>query len=422
MIKRNNRIQNNHFTVTPVKHTERMDKNLDKKTDYYQSNHQKMIQYFQNGCKDRANKLQFGLELEHFLIQNKDGKSVPFSGPKGVEKILEGLFLFYPKRYESEGHLIGVGNGVITISIEPAAQLEISVVPQTDFFYLKEIYQQFRAAIDPILEQLGCHLATMGYQPYSTADSLQLIPKLRYEYMNRYFEKIGPYGKQMMRATASTQFSIDYYSEKDFSLKYRLAHELLPIFGALSENTPYYEGKKFKGHGLRQKIWDKTDPARVLIEPFMKNETIDFVSYTEFVMQAPVIVQEYQERDTYCEDTIRKQCEKFEFSTDEIAHLLSMVFPMIRLKQYLEIRIADSMPIDAVCCYGILLKGLFSDPQDSLNVLNEVKESGAFKREGILSLLTIICKHISIEEASYIETFQKEMQHGTIIKSDPETL
>ena len=60
-------------------------------------------------------------------------------------------------------------------------------------------------------------MVTAGYQPASKVETLSLIPKERYRFMDRYFEKIGPYGRQMMRGTAATQVSIDYFSEEDFN-------------------------------------------------------------------------------------------------------------------------------------------------------------------------------------------------------------
>ena len=44
---------------------------------------------------------------------------------------------------------------------------------------------------------------------------------------------------------------------------------------------------------------------------------------------------------------------------DEVFHAMSMVFPDVRLKSYVEIRPADSMPIPYVLAYAALIKGLF---------------------------------------------------------------
>ena len=43
----------------------------------------------------------------------------------------------------------------------------------------------------------------------------------------------------------------------------------------------------------------------------------------------------------------------------DIEHALSMVFPDVRLKTYLEIRPADALPVPYVVAYAALVKGIF---------------------------------------------------------------
>ena len=46
-------------------------------------------------------------------------------------------------------------------------------------------------------------------------------------------------------------------------------------------------------------------------------------------------------------------------SRTEVEHALSMVFPDVRLKTYLEIRPADAMPVPYAVAYAALVKGIF---------------------------------------------------------------
>jgi glutamate--cysteine ligase len=47
------------------------------------------------------------------------------------------------------------------------------------------------------------------------------------------------------------------------------------------------------------------------------------------------------------------------FSDAEVDHLLSMVFPDVRVRRYIEIRMADSMPVPYNFAFAALVKGLF---------------------------------------------------------------
>ena len=63
-----------------------------------------------------------------------------------------------------------------------------------------------------------------------------LIPKKRYEFMDRYFKSSGRYGINMMRGTASTQVSIDFVNEWDFVRKYRFAYLIMPAIKLICDN------------------------------------------------------------------------------------------------------------------------------------------------------------------------------------------
>lgn len=317
----------------------------------FEQNKANMIAYLQKGCKSRDIPLRFGVELEHFIVKKDTKKAISYYGKRGVEAILNELACFYTGRDYSQNHLIALQREDITISLEPAAQLEVSISPQSKPEIIEEIYDRFQKEIDPILQRYGYCMVTEGYQPCSKAEELDLIPKQRYRFMDTYFDKIGPYGKQMMRGTASAQVSIDYYSEEDFRQKYQKLYQANDTLAERFANTHTYEQKVWECGLLRKKIWENTDKRRYDVEPFMKKGTLSFSDYIDFVMQAPIIVNRQNGEDYYDERTIGEICSKRILTQDEFVHAMSMVFPMIRAKQFLEIRYADSMPISDLLKY-----------------------------------------------------------------------
>ena len=390
-------------------------------TNYREINRENMINFFRNGCKKSDSPLRFGLELEHFVVCNFTKESIPYEGEHGIEELLEKLAPLYLNMQKSENHLIGLSRDGIALSLEPAAQLEVSLSPQQNIQNMVVIYDNFYKETSAVLEEWGYSLVTLGYQPKSKVEDLNLIPKKRYEYMDLYFKKIGPYGRQMMKGTASTQVSIDYYSEEDFSKKYGLAYRLMDILGSLCQNTPVYEGTPLKHEILKGQIprfliWENIDPVRVDIEPFFQDDSLDFYGYTEFVMHTPVIVEKIRDKEFYCEETIGEICEKRILNEEEIEHVLSMVFPMIRLKNYIEIRYADSMPIGSAACYSILLKGLFTNVDKTLDVLNKMELCNKSNYNILKEIMPIIEEEISTEEKEYLSAYQEEIKNGTIIK------
>lgn len=376
---------------------------LNKRMDNFRKNTENIIQYLKDGCKSTDMPMHYGVELEHFVVHKDSREAVSYYGKNGIEAILMQLMPLYEESAYSEGHLIALGREGIALSLEPAAQLEVSISPQTDIGAIWTIYKQFVKEITPILDKYSYEMVTLGYQPKSRVEDLELLPKPRYRFMDAYFAKIGPYGRQMMRGTASTQVSIDYYSEEDFSDKYGIAYALKDVLAYFCSNSPVYEGGEYTGFTLRDEIWSKTDIRRVDVAPFMIDGTMTFEDYADFVLQTPVIVNRDGAQEYYDERTIGEIAGERIFTEEELTHMLSMVFPMIRAKHFLEIRFADSMPLERVLKYVLIIKGLFTDVDYTKTWLY----SDEFKTAAITQRIELMLKNVMAwltkEEAEYLK-------------------
>lgn len=376
---------------------------LNKRMDNYRQNKENLIQYLKDGCKSPDVPMHFGVELEHFVVRKDTKEAVSYYGENGIEAILMQLMPFYEESAYSEGHLIALAREGIALSLEPAAQLEVSISPQTDIVAIKTIYEQFVKEITPILEKYSYEMVTLGYQPKSRVEDLQLLPKPRYRFMDAYFAKIGPYGRQMMRGTASTQVSIDYYSENDFTDKYGIAYMLKGELAYFCSNSPVYEGGGYSGFTLRDDIWSKTDIRRVDVANYMIDGRMSFEDYADFVLQTPVIVNKEGAQEYYDEHTIGEIAKDRIFTKEELTHVLSMVFPMIRAKHFLEIRFADSMPMERVLKYVLILKGLFTDVAYTKTWLYSDEFASAGITERIEMMLKKVMDRLTKEEAEYVK-------------------
>lgn len=319
------------------------------------NNIERIADYFREG--EKAKCTATGVEIEHFII-GKDGNSM---GYEQVVKVMEKLTDERDVLFIEDGHLLGFYNEDYSITLEPASQMEISIAPKEHIEEIKEIYDNFRKKADRILAETGYHFETTGYHPYKRAEELELIPKKRYEYMNRYFEQSGTMGKNMMRATASVQVSIDYENEQDFVEKYRLACILSPVLYLLTSNSPVFEGKAAETKMVRALVWMNTDKARCGIFPGTFLEDFGYAKYAEYLYENEPILIKDENGKTIC--TGHKKLSEIyagkEMTRKEIEYAISMFFPDVRLKNYMEIRMADSMEIEKVLEYTALIKSIF---------------------------------------------------------------
>lgn len=321
-------------------------------------NRKRITDYILSGIKPTE---RIGLELEHFIVDSSK-RSVGYYGENGVGAVLEELSPHFERKIYSEGRLIALSNGKYHLTLEPAAQLEISIEPCASVRETEMYYRDFLRLVTPVLEHRGYHLETRGYQPYDKAEDLELIPKDRYRFMDRYFRAVGRYGVNMMRGTASAQVSIDYTSEEDCLRKFRLANILSPLFAMVTDNSPVFEGGPYRGRMLRSVIWQDVDPDRCGIVPGCLDPSFTMTGYADYLLDAPAILVEEEEKTVYTgRRTVREIYAGREMSNAEIEHILSMFFPDVRLKQYIEIRPADSMPIEYTLSYAAWVRGIFLD-------------------------------------------------------------
>lgn len=356
-----------------------MSKNI---SDYTSS----LVDYFISGDKSE-NVHTLGVEIEHIIVYSDSKETVPYAGQMGIAYILHELASFYPDAIIERGDpLLGFFTDKFTITLEPGAQLEISIYPYEKLESIHSVYTRFRNNLKEILTPLNMECLTIGYQPKTLVEDIPLIPKERYKYMDKYFKTSGNHGINMMRGTASTQVSIDYYNEKDFVKKYRCAYVLSPYLKLISDNCPYFEGEINNDNLLRSKIWEDVDSSRCDIPNTLFNDDFGFKDYAEYILQTPTIFlpPELNNGDYKYTDSLKS----FELMEDEpsrefIEHILSMVFPDVRLKKYIEIRMADSLPEDKMIGYVAMIKGLLYN-ENAHNYIESLIKDKNITKESII--------------------------------------
>ncbi len=337
-----------------------------------QENIRTIVDYFKSGIKGADEPGRLGVELEHIVV-GPHTAPVTYAEEHGVAWMLEQLAdEEATKSYGSDGALIGLAHGNKVISLEPAAQFELSAGPYDDGEDARADFAAFQREIDELIEPYGNRLVAVGYHPTAKALDLPLIPKARYRYMDAHFAKIGPYGACMMRGSASTQVSIDYFSVDDCLRKLRLASALAPLFALLCDNTPVFEGEPSPHHLMRAEIWRECDPARCGTIPGVLEPDFSLEKYAEYILRTPAIfVFDENGVEQPTEKTFGEIYSARTMTHDDVEHALSMFFNDARCKTYIEIRPADAMPTAFLGAYATLIKALFYYPE-SLNTLDDL--------------------------------------------------
>lgn len=330
-----------------------------------------IIDYLKSGEK---NSKKIGLEIEHFVIDS-NGNQIGFD--KVTSLIEEVATRKNAKKYITDGHIVGYDTGEYTVTLEPACQFEVSIYPRDDLNEIQEIYKDFYNEWSGIFSEIGYEIITSGNLPNVELgivhpDEIPLSPKLRYKYMDQYFKKSGKYGKYMMRASGSTQLSIDYESEADMVRKLHLLEIISPILMIMMENKQKEDstlpGGAQKKHLLRIQEWEDLDPARTGYFPNSFDDNFGYEMIANTIIHTPLILLSDKGNSIYVDeknavDVINDGLLDYNERGKEdrislIEHFISMGFFHYRIKKYIEIRIADAVPIDKSIAFAALIKGL----------------------------------------------------------------
>lgn len=322
----------------------------------------RLIQIFKKGEKSE---MSVGVEFEHFLINKNTLESYDYyaiNGQKDIaNKMSEGG---WKVDYEENGYIFVLSKNGNAVSFEPGGQFEISIKPCKSIQDIDAAYNEVLQEINGYLNE-NQRLVSLGYHPKSKIDDLTLLPKKRYDMMYKYLHLKGSMARNMMKGTASTQVSIDFKNEQDFIKKFRVANFLSPFISRLFDASPVFEGKLYDEKNLRIRIWENTDISRCKLPKGVLSTEFNYASYANYLANTKPILMTSSEGTKYTEDkTLTFLSKSYYLSDMELEHAISMVFPDVRLKNYIEIRMADALPYPYSLAVPALIKGIFYNDEN----------------------------------------------------------
>lgn len=332
-----------------------------------------LVAWMEEGAKPERS-FRIGTEHEKIPFTMGRHEPVPYEGPKGIRKLLEGMRSLLGWEPIMEGEtIIGLADvtGGGAISLEPGGQFELSGAPLRTIHETCSELNAHLAQVREVATPLGIGFLAIGMSPKWSRSETPVMPKGRYKIMSNYMPKVGTLGLDMMFRTCTVQVNLDFSSEADMVKKMRVGLALQPVATALFANSPFTEGKPNGFLSFRSEIWRDTDNARSGMLPFAFEEGFGFERYVDYALDVPMYF--VKRGDHYIDvagssfrDLLagRNPLLPGETATlsDWINHL-STIFPEVRLKRFLEMRGADAGPSINLCALPAFWVGLLYDQQ-----------------------------------------------------------
>ncbi|SDA69441.1 glutamate--cysteine ligase [Algoriphagus alkaliphilus] len=313
----------------------------------------------------QKNSDKIGVELEAFPVRFTDYEKtkaipIPLKGEKlSLHQELEKASALMDGKvdFSNNGSLapIRFPNGSL-FQYEPGGQLEIATSPCKT---LPELIAQLRLQqdiLDRITSEHQIYFSQLGTNPWFDLTQIGLqLDKPRYRALQEYFSRLGPYGVQMMRQTCSLHVNLDLGLAESTQVKRIVAANLLaPFATAIFANSGILEGKITTRKSHRSYLWQQLDSSRTGVrglEPFdglpEKSQLIE--TYLDFAMKAPILhIRALGDRvfpvDFTFDYWLKNPIAGLSPSWDDLENHLSLLYPEVRIKGFLEIRTADALP------------------------------------------------------------------------------
>jgi len=308
-----------------------------------------------------------GVELEWLVCDGRDPAL-----PVDQRRVAAAL-----ARLDEPGALPGRGR----LTTEPGGQVELSSAPASGLGGCVAAAGSDLTAVRQAIAPAGLSLAGHGLDPLRPPRRVLDLP--RYAAMEQFFDRSGPWGRVMMCSTASVQVCVDAGQEQSgpsgFRWRWHLLHGLGPVLVASFANSPFQDGRMSGWKSTRQAVWSRLDPSRTRAPadaepgaadrgPRWPEDTDPRENWVSYVLDAQVMLLRDPGSRRWTaptgltfRDWVRGAAGPPP-TADDLTYHLSTLFPPVRPRGHLELRVIDAQPGDGWIVPTAVVSALLDDP------------------------------------------------------------
>jgi glutamate--cysteine ligase len=259
--------------------------------------------------------------------------------------------------------------GASRLTFEPGGQVELSSRPLPGFEAGVAI-QRDAQALTTALARDGIGLVALGLLPGAARP--RALQQPRYDAMEAHFDALGTAGRTMMRQTAALQVNVDLGPDGARPDRWSTAHALGPLLAAAFANSPFVDRAPSGWCSSRLATWLAIERGRTA--PVGAEGTAR-AAWAEYALRAPLMFIRASE-DEFVPvhtslsfgDWIADGHELGWPTEDDLSYHLTTLFPPIRPRGWLELRMIDALPARWSVVPGYLALALLEDLEAACTV------------------------------------------------------
>jgi len=250
------------------------------------------------------------------------------------------------------------------ITYEPGGQVELSTAPAPGLGAI-EVLAADAAVLGRALAEAGIGLVAIGLEPRT--HRARVVHSPRYDAMESYFDASGDAGRTMMRSTAAIQVNLDLGPAREIDERWRHTHALGPVLAAAFANSPFADGRPTGWRSTRLAVWHAIDPTRTL--PAV-NGVDCRQAWARYALDADVMLVRRSATEHVALPPGLTFAEWIEHghalgwpTPDDLEYHLGTLFPPVRPRGWLELRMVDALPSPWWRVAGAVTATLVNDPE-----------------------------------------------------------
>lgn len=235
------------------------------------------------------------------------------------------------------------------VTFEPGGQVEVSTRPHPVLTDALAAADADFVAVSAALRRAGIETVAVGFDPIRPPR--RILDRPRYVAMEAFFDADGIAGRTMMCATAALQVNIDLGDADSVSARWRRAHTAGPVLAACFANARS-DGLGHRPRSVRQQVWAAIDPSRTspVHDPDgpAAGPADEWLAYA--VAARVMLVRASDDRFepvlspmTFGQWMVRGHPLGYP-TLDDFAYHLTTLFPPVRPRGWLELRVLDTLP------------------------------------------------------------------------------
>lgn len=303
-----------------------------------------------------------GAEVEWFTVcRDRTGHTSadgPFAGRRPTAALLaQALGPHAPRSIAPDSPAEPLAGGS-RVTVEPGGQIELSSIAVTDPADLRDRLSADFRRLRELLDSRSIGMVAAAADPARAPRCRLRLP--RYQAMEDYFGRIGPFGRLMMSNTAAAQVSVDIGADHaELTARWTALHTIGPALVAAFACSPVLRGAPAGDWASqRMRTWLHLDPARAC--PPVSDWADPVTGYARWALDAPLLCVRRADTDPAGRGVSWRAPDGATFDDwrtgdldaeigrrpgiDDLRYHLTTLFPPVRPAGYFEVRYLDAQP------------------------------------------------------------------------------